>query len=473
MQLATCNFIIDTFPFPLYNKDKGVRYVENYELIIIGAGTSGAYLAERMAKRGHSVLVIEKNAKTKIGTKYDIFHIEEKEFSRLEIPRLKKGDPAWAFEFERNYNADPLNQYPKLQINPMVGLHMHEYTLLLNELAVKAGAKITYSAEFLDFTYDDNGKISGVRIKYRGKEKEIGAKVVADCSGITAAGRTKLPEDYGVETFTLTDEDMFYVILRYVTLKNPKDYLEGSTFWAYFKSWIAPCADPKGAIIGLGACHSFEYAEKIYGEMIKTLSMPEYDLVKIEKGRTPYTRHPHSLVADNFIVSGDAGCLTKSVNGEGVTSSMYQLMIVTDTLDRALRIGNTSREYLWEINKKYNETQGAEFAMLRALLVGVVNAANFDEFQYAFQSGIISDELLNAMSGAPLPPAVILKAAKSFLAGICTKKIRTSTVKAALGALKNAVEISNHYKNFPASPVTFEPWRQKAEVIYERIGKIK
>lgn len=447
--------------------------MENYELIIIGAGTSGAYLAERMAKRGHSVLVLEKNEKDKVGTKYDIFHIEQKEFARLEIPRPQKGDPAWAFEFEKNYNADPLNQYPKLQLNPVVGLHLHEFTLLLNELAEKAGAEITYAAEFLDFIYDDRGKISGVRVKDKGEEKEIGAKAVVDCSGITAAGRTRLPDNYGVENFSLTDEDMFYVILRYVTLKNPKDYLEGSTFWAYFKSWIAPCADPKGAIIGLGACHSFEYAEKIYGEMIKTLPMPEYDLVKIEKGRTPYTRHPHSLVADNFIVSGDAGCLTKSVNGEGVTSSMYQLMIVTNTLDRALKIGDTSKEYLWEINKKYNETQGAEFAMLRALLVGVVNAANFDEFQYAFQSGIISDELLNAMSGSPLPPAVILKAAQRFVSGICTKKIRVSTVKAALGALKNAVEISNHYKNFPASPEAFESWRRKAEAIYGRIGKIQ
>ena len=209
------------------------------------------------------------------------------------------------------------------------------------------------------------------------------------------------------------------------------------------------CADPHGAIIGIGACHSFDYAEQVFAEMEQTVPLPDYTLDHIERGRTPYTRSPYSMVGDNFLVSGDAGNLTKSVNGEGVTSSMVQLKIAAEVLDRALKLGDTSRRALWDINRKYNRTQGAEFAMLRALLVGVVNAASFDEFQYAFESGIISDELLNAMNGAPLPTERIFDAIKGFASGIAKKRMRTSTVKAALTALKNAVDISNHYKQFP------------------------
>ncbi len=447
--------------------------MEKYDLIIIGGGTSGAYLAERMAKRGHSVLVAEKLPEEKVGAKYDIFHIEEKEFGRLEIPRPVKGDPAWAFEFTKNYNADPLNKFPKCQMNPIVGLHMREYTLLLLHRAEEAGAEIRCGCEFLDFTYDAAGKISGVKVVENGAETEIPARMVADCSGMAAVGRTKLPADYGVETDKLTDEDMFYVILRYVKLRQPEDYLDGSTFWAYYKAWIAPCADPAGAIIGLGACHSFDYAEKVFAELEKTVPLPPHDVIRVEKGRTPYTKNCDSMVADRFFVSGDAGNLTKSVNGEGVTSSMVQIGLAVDTLDRALRLGNTTRRYLWEINVKYNRTQGAEFAMLRALLVGVVNAAGFDEFQYAFESGIISDALLNAMNGSSIPMGAILNAAGNFMKGMATKKIRMSTVKAAGAALKNAVDISNHYKNFPDTPEGYAAWKQKADAIYRSIGKIR
>ena len=453
-------------------KKEEMMGLDTYDLVVIGAGTTGAYLARKMAARGHSVLVIDKLPKTKVGKKYDIFHIEAKEFDRLDIPRPVEGDPAWAFEFEKNYNADPLTRFPKCQINPMVGLHMHEYTLLLDSLAEEAGAKLLYSCEFLDFLYNDAGKICGVKAKYRGREKKIAAKLVADCSGMAAVGRTRLPDGYGVDNTPLTDEDMFYVILKYVKLKHPEDYLEGSTFWAYYKAWIAPCADPHGAIIGLGACHSYEYAEQVMAEMEKTVPLPEYEPVRIEKGRTPYTHNPYSMVADGFFVSGDAGNLTKSVNGEGVTSSMVQIQLAEDTLDSALRYNKVNRDYLWKINQAYNASQGAEFALLRALLVGVVNAANFDEFQYAFESGIISDELLNAMNGASIPPQTLLNAAKGFVGGIAGKKIRLSTVKAAGAALKNAVEIMNHYKRFPYNEAGYDEWVKKADALYERIGKI-
>ena len=52
--------------------------MKKYDLVIVGAGTSGAYLAKRVAERGHSVLMIEKCGRDTVGTKYDIFHIEEK-----------------------------------------------------------------------------------------------------------------------------------------------------------------------------------------------------------------------------------------------------------------------------------------------------------------------------------------------------------------------------------------------------------
>ena len=152
---------------------------------------------------------------------------------------------------------------------------------------------------------------------------------------------------------------------------------------------------------------------------------------------------------------------------------MVQLQLSVNTLHRALKLDKVTRDYLWEINKKYNASQGAEFAMLRALLVGVVNAAGFDEFQYAFESGIISDELLNAMNGAPVPAKTIFTALKGFVCGVANKRLRVSTLKAAGRALKNAVEISSLYKKFPSDPAGYAEWAAKADAVYEKIGKIR
>ena len=447
--------------------------MKKYDLVIIGAGTSGSYLARLVARMGYSVLVIEKKKKEETGNRYDIFHIEEKEFGQLGIPRPVKGDSAWAFEFEKNYNSDPLCKNPCLQINPIVGLHLHEYTLLLNDLAEKAGAEIIYSCTFEGLTFDRAGRVNGVNVSEGGKSYVIESRVVADCSGIPAVARTSLPDGYGVENTKLTPEDMFYVVLRYVKIRDSRDYIDSSVFWAAYKSWLAPCADPEGAIIGIGACHSFEYADEVYEEMIKTVPLPPHEVVRIEKGCTPYTRNCYSLVADNFIVCGDSGCLTKSVNGEGVTSSMHEIKIAAAALDRAFKTGDTSRFSLWGINRDYNRGQGAEFALLRALLVGVVNAADLNEYQYAFESGLVSDELLNSMSGAQIPPSAVLKPLTAFVKGITGKKIRLSTLKAAGKAVGNAVSVFSHYKSFPDSPEGFEEWCKKADELYERIGKIK
>ena len=288
--------------------------------------------------------------------------------------------------------------------------------------------------------------------------------------------RTALPEDCPVENFVLSDEDMFYVLLRYVKLRHPEDYLEGSCGWPFFKSWIAPCEDPTGAIVGIGACHSYDYAEEMFGEMFRHIELPAHDIVRVERGCTPFTRPPYSFVTDRFVVSGDAACLTKPINGEGVTSSMAHLTIVANVLDRRLRTNDLSKEALWEINVKYNKAQGADFASTRALLTGVINAAKLEEFTFAFESGMISDELMNAMNAGPelkLSPVFLMKAAATLGAGILTGKVSRATIKAAGEAVKNANALKALYLNFPRDPSGLDAWRAEADRLWTTVGKIR
>ena len=251
---------------------------------------------------------------------------------------------------------------------------------------------------------------------------------------------------------------------------------EYSRGWPFYKSWIAPCQDPDGAIVGIGACHSFEHCDEVYNEMLSTVTLPAHELNYIEKGFTPYRRPPYTFVADNFVVSGDAACLTKPINGEGVTSSMVHLGIVSEVIAESLKNGDTSKKGLWKINTEYNKVQGADFSFMRALLTGVINAAKLEEFEYAFESGMISDELLSSgTEGGEFDPAtsVMLNAVFRMISGIVTGKVSKKTVSAALQALKNAAEIKELYLAFPEEAENYARWCMKADKLWKRIGKLR
>ena len=446
-----------------------------YDVLIVGGATSGSFFARRMAEKGFSVCVIDASSEEKIGSKYDIFHVCKRDFENFGLPLPSKDDGTWAFEFSEGLTASPYNNYPKTTYDTVIGMHMHEYVLKMNKWANEKGAEFIYGAKFTSPVFV-NGRIAGAKYEKDGEEKEISARVTVDCSGMNAYVRTSLPEGYGVENFRLGGNDMFYVILRYVKLLNEKDYLKGSCGWPYYKTWIAPQHDPHGAILGIGACNSFSYAEEIYKRFEENIPLPEYELQYYERGTTPYCRCPYSFVADNFIATGDAACLTKPLNGEGVTSSMVHMEIAAKVLANALKKGKTRKKDLWEINTQYNKAQGADFCFLRAVLTKAVNA-KAQEWEYFFENDIIfSEDLMNAVSTGediPLTPGVIVGMIKNIAAGMKKGSITKETVKTVGAGIILALSIKNHYLNFPDNPDNFSDWCKKADKLWQRIGKMK
>ncbi|MCQ2463294.1 MAG: FAD-dependent monooxygenase, partial [Clostridia bacterium] len=220
-----------------------------YDVLIIGAATSGAYFAQKMAKRGYKVKMLEKLSAEKTGTRMDIFHVSRTDLKTFEMPSVKQGDKAWAFEFTDNHFSSPSNKYKVYTAAETVGLHMHEYVSLMIEKAVEAGAEIEFSAAFKEFIIKD-GVICGVRYETADGMREAYSRTVIDCSGSAAVARRALPSWYGVETFSLADDEMFYVILRYAEFDKPQI----NNFWLNTKSWFAPFSmDDKQKIMGTGA----------------------------------------------------------------------------------------------------------------------------------------------------------------------------------------------------------------------------
>ena len=437
-----------------------------YDVVIVGAATSGAYFARKMAKKGYKVKMIEKLSEEKLGTRMDIFHVSKTDLKTFDIPTVKEGDREWAFEFTDNHFSSPTSKYNVYTTAETVGLHMHEYVALMVKLALEAGAEIEYNAAFKDFLFE-GGKISGITYETADGIKELKAKTVIDCSGSGAAARRALPESYGVETFKLSDDEMFYVVLRYA--KFAKEQI--NTFWLNTKSWFAPFSmNPLEKIIGTGAVLSFENCEKTIEKLDKVCSEDKFEVVRTEKGTTPYRRPPYSLVADNFIVTGDAACLTKPDCGEGVTSSMVMMDIAAEVLDAALKSGCTDKAALWRINTEYNKAQGADFCLVRAFLTKVIKATD-DELEFCFAKRIIFNEkfLNNGKIGA----GDIIKTVGGIVGGVVKKNISLATVGGVISGAKNGLSLKSHYMKFPETPAGFDKWVKKADKLWQKVGKVQ
>lgn len=328
---------------------------------------------------------------------------------------------------------------------------------------------------FQGLIYEEN-KIVGISYLEEGEIKKAYAKLISDCSGITSIVRRSLPDDYGVENFEIKPEEMFYVILHYVDYLNEKDYLKKSRSWTYYKTWEAPQANPKGAIIGIGANLSYKYAEKVFLEFEQQIELPKYQLEHIEKGVTPYRRPPYSFVADNFIVMGDAACLTKPHAGEGVTSSMVHIDIALEVIEKLHKDNKEfSQKNLWPINKKYIDLQGRIYASLLATIIGAVNTTP-KENEFFFEKDIIFTKKSFASMGADeelkFSFKEILVLAFKMFGGLLTGNLRIKTIKNLLKAMKNSEKISNHYGNFPSSIEDFPFWLEKAELLWKECGSM-
>lgn len=449
-----------------------------YDVLIVGGSTTGCWFAYQMAKQGFKVLVIEKEEPENVSRSYDIFHMSKQEMEQFDLEIPDESSPVRAFAFDGSPLYSPYGNFPRRSTaSPTtIGLHKHDYIMLMAERAEKAGAEILYGASFSDFIYDDKKRIAGAKYITKDGEKEVTARIVADCSGIPSVARTKLPDTSVVENFKLSNRDILYVVLYYAEyLDKNLDPRKLDGFFMQYKSWSAPSGNKNGAILGIGASCGYAYAEEVYNnQFMKNVKFPEYKVEKIEKGMTPYHRSVYSFVDDGFIVMGDAAFLTKPTCGEGCTSSLVQGEIAVEVISKHMRNDSfLTKEKLWSINKRYMQAQGKDFDSMRPLLYGIVSASH-DEAEFMFANDVIfSQSILGNMdTGITVTGKDIADILKGVTSGIAKKNLRPATIGRIVKGLMQSMEVGKLYDAYPEKPSDFYAWKAKADTLWKKIGSI-
>jgi flavin-dependent dehydrogenase len=447
---------------------------ESYDVLIVGAGTAGTYFGWQMAKRGHSVAVIDRDPRDRVGKRLDVFHLDSDKFAEFEIPVPEEDAPDFCLILEKSTSYSPDGQYPKVVRYPFRVMRLPLFLQRLFGLAETAGADLRFSTTFMELAYED-GRICGAKVEQGGEVSEIQARLVVDASGIGAVVRTALPEDYGVETFRVGSDEKFYVVLRYITWKDPErpmtTDLDG---WTFYKTWLAPSYHERGALIGVGATGSFDRAEEALHEFLGSVELPPYEIDRIEKGVTPYRRPPYSLVGDGFVCMGDSACLTKPFSGEGITAAWTLCKIAVDVADQALRRdGYVGAQALWEINVRYFRDQGAKFAGILATVPSAANAAR-EENSYLFRKDVLfSEEDLTDMNRdfeVRMSTRKIMKIVSALVLGMLTGNYSPASFKALLRSVLVSGKIRSHYERYPEDPGALWDWVVTAEELWRKAG---
>jgi FADH2-dependent halogenase/halogenation protein CepH len=445
---------------------------EQCDILIIGAGTAGTYFGWQMAKRGHSVVIVEKDERLRVGKRLDVFHVDSVKFAEFGIPPPEKGSPEFCVILEEGISYSPEGRYPKAVKYPFHVMRLTFFLQRLFTLAESAGVRLEFSTAFSRLLYEDE-KISGAVVKRGDEEGTVHARLVVDASGIQAVARTALPPDYGVENFTVAADEKFFVVLRYVTWLDPRQpRTVNSEGWTFYKTWVAPSFHEHGAIIGVGATGSYDHAEEVFKEFAATITLPPHRVDKIERGVTPYRRPPYSVVGDGFLCLGDSACLTKPFSGEGVTSGWTLCKIAVEVVDQALqKDGDLTVDSLWPINVRYFSGQGAKFAGILATVPSAANATK-EETSYLFKNDVIFSEAdltdMNRDFEMHLTAGKTLKIFGIIILGLLTGKYSFASLRALLRSVRISGRIRGHYEHFPKNRSDFSSWVGTAEDLWHR-----
>lgn len=429
-----------------------------YDVVIVGACTAGTYFSGLLGKAGLKVLVIDRDTEENLCKRLDIIHFTRDSYKQFGVEESKPGDEDFVHNFDVNHTKSALDRYLKVEHPKVSVLHLPLFIKKLRKTALENGVEFRFGECFDHLIYNEKKQINGLVTK---SGLTIEARLVVDASGIGAAVRRCVNDPY-MENFETGPRDKFYVLLKYVEILDPNVRIDHGTSWPYYKGWIAPQHNRNGAIIGVGANLSYDYARKCMAKFEEAIPLPSYKLQYEEAACTPYRRPPFSFVTDGFLVIGDAACLTKPMNGEGIPSAWVQCAPAAGVVIEAMKNGRyPTKELLWKVNTLYQRGEGAEYANLRATLIGAVDMSPEDN-DYMFKESIIFK------SDGEEDGNIVAKLLKGTIKG----QFSFEALKSLMSASMKGMKLEKHYKNYPETPEGYPAWEQKALKLWEAAGSM-
>lgn len=323
------------------------------DVVIVGAGPSGSYLALSLARRGYMVLVIERKA----APGEDVCCtgiVSQKCLELLEVPQSLVIRPVSSARI-----VSPSGKSFILCRNDAIACVVDRPALdrLLAERAISAGASYMFRTRATEILVEDTGVT--VRAERYGEVKSYHCRALVIASGFGSS----LPAKLGlgrIEDFTIGTQAEVKLNTDEIEVYLDEEMAPGSF------AWLVPTGEGKGLVGLMARRQPGRRLDKFLSRLVvagKTASgecQPKYGAIPLRPLKKTF--------GNRVLVVGEAAGQVKPLTGGGIYYGALCAGIAAEVLDRAFRRGDFSEESLSSYQRRWWDKLGNELRIDHLLL---------------------------------------------------------------------------------------------------------
>ena len=444
--------------------------IDEYDVVVAGAGTAGCYAAATIANEGLDVVIVERKDAEEAGhiacgdalKGADAFP-EAIPKDRLEPAFTNTGVDHGRFEIPQEDTVLEIPVPGELAV-----IDRWEYGRQLISGAEDAGVDFHYDTVINDVRQDESGRVTGIHAVRKGDPRTYEADIVID-----GAGSLSLLQDKADFAGTTFDTNVRYsqfcsAYREIVDVPEPVEWDDALVFKATDRAagylWYFPRTATE-INAGLGFQMTEEPMQLVESLKKDLRDRPEFEGAEVRDklGAALPTRRPYdSAVAPGYMAVGDAAGHVNPTTGGGIAGAAYAGKYAGEQAVKAISDGDVSEENLWRYNTRVMDHFGGRYAGLDVYNVRAT-AVDVDTLM----------GLLASLPGEKLAEA-LYEGSTSMSFGLKLKAAVKSfgywgTIRNFYQTKSLADELIGHYDEYPTSPAAMANWTRQRDSIMDRV----
>jgi geranylgeranyl reductase family protein len=448
---------------------------QEYDVVVVGAGTAGCYAAATAADAGLDVVVLDRKTEDEAGhiacgdalKGADAFPSAIPK-SRIEPAFTNTGVDHGRFEIPQEETVLEIPVPGELAV-----IDRYEYGRRLIDGAADAGATFHYDTVVRDVTQADDGRVTGVRAVRDGESVTYEAAVTIDGAGALSILQDKADLSGATFDTNVTYSQFCSAYREIVEVPEPVAWDDALVFKPTERAagylWYFPrTATTINA--GLGFQMNEEPMQLVDDLRRDLQTRPEFAGAEVRDklGASLPTRRPFdSAVAPGFLAAGDSAGHVNPTTGGGIAGAAFAGYYAGEQAVDAVSDGDVSEAALWRYNRRCMEKFGARYAGLDVYNV-LSTAVDVDDLM----------GLLAALPGEKLAEA-LYEGSTSFSPVLIARIVRGSLghwrqILEFVRVKRLAERLLDQYGRYPARPGGLAAWQRVRddlmESVYETTG---